>query len=137
LVTSARGVAVTVAVGGCGVVPGAVYFPFVSTVPAPGGGTDHETLVSVGPITVAVNIWLEQVRTFAMVGEMVMVTGPEPGESSGASGPASPVGTARGAGVEESSQPGPAAETAVTRRIALPHPITLRMLFKLLFSLLT
>jgi hypothetical protein len=98
--------------------------------------TDHETLLSVGPVTVAVNVGVEQVRTFAGLGETVMVTGPGAGESTGASAPASKVGLGAGVALDESSHPKTAAEAPAASRSALAHPMTLRMI-KVLFPLVT
>jgi hypothetical protein len=124
---SASGVATTVAAGGCGVVVGAVYLPLSSMLPAPPAITDHETLVLVDPVTVAVNVGAEQVRTFAGLGDTVIVTGPGAGESTGASGPASTVGLGAGVALDESSQPKAVALAAAASRSAPAHPMMLRM----------
>ncbi|MEA2753311.1 MAG: hypothetical protein QOI41_7454, partial [Myxococcales bacterium] len=106
-------VAVSVAVGGVGVVSGAVYLPVASTLPGLPAATVHETPFSVDPVTAAVKIGAVHVSTFAVAGETVSVTGPGAGESTGASDPASIAGAGAGADPDELSQPAMAAEPVV------------------------
>jgi ribosomal protein S9 len=77
---SATDVAVTVTCGGFGTTPGAVYRPFVLTVPQvaplhPAPLTLQVTAVFLVPVTVAVNCCCSPAKTLAVVGEIVTTTG--------------------------------------------------------------
>lgn len=76
---SAFEVAVTVTCGGLGIVVGAVYCPLEEIVPQALPVHEapirlHLTLVSVEPVTVAVNCWLVPMTTCAVAGEILTTT---------------------------------------------------------------
>src|SRR5271166_939666 len=81
LLGSACDVAVTEIVAGVGTAGGAVYSPLASTVPhaaptQPVPDTLQLTAVLVGPVTVAVNCLVSPAKTRALVGEILITTGP-------------------------------------------------------------